>query len=154
MTRILDLSTESNWQLMYSVSIPATEIGTIRGKVSYAKITPIAPSVVFDKAVLGININTTIPVGKRWVYAGSLSRFTASSLGEIYIEDRKPLFLSRFNLVLSDNLLNNYQIEINIPEWFISCNLAVYQYEASDDISIVQQDLDIIKAAVVAGIHS
>ncbi|MEH2456379.1 hypothetical protein [Nostoc sp.] len=64
MTRNLDLSIESNWQLMYSVSIPATVIGTIGSKTYYAKITPIRPGVILDKAVLAIGINTAIPDGK------------------------------------------------------------------------------------------
>ncbi|MEH2456532.1 hypothetical protein [Nostoc sp.] len=148
MTRTLDLSTESNWQLVYSVSIPATTISTNGSKIYYAKITPIRPGVILDKPVLAIAISTTIPAGKRWVYAGSLSRFTTSSLGEIFIEDRKPLFLSRFNLVITDNLSNNYQLEINIPSWFISCNLSIYQYEGSDQ-TLIQQELDVIKAAVI-----
>ena len=150
MTRNLDLSTDSNWQLMYSVSVPATPIATLGTKTYYAKITPIRPGVILDKPVLGISVNTAVPVGKKWVYAGSLSRFANSFLGEIYVEDRKPLFLGRFNLVISDNLSGDYQLEINIPQWFVSCNLAVYQYEGVDS-SIVQQDLDIIKAAVASG---
>ncbi|AVH71589.1 hypothetical protein [Nostoc sp. 'Lobaria pulmonaria (5183) cyanobiont'] len=150
MTRNLDLSTESNWQLMYSVSIPATVIGTVGGKTYYAKITPIRPGIILDKAVLGIAINTTIPTGKRWSYAGSLSRFTDSSLGEIDIDKRKPLFLGRFNLAISDNLSNNYQLEIQVPKWFISCNLGIYQYEG-DSRTIIEQELDVIKSAVISG---
>ncbi|MEH1786355.1 MAG: hypothetical protein V7L23_12410 [Nostoc sp.] len=150
MTRILDLSTETNWQLMYSVSIPATVIATTASKTYYAKITPIRPGVILDKAVLGININTTVPTGKQWVYAGSVSRFTASPLGEVYIDDRKALFLGRFNLVISDILSNNYQVQINIPSWFSSCNLAIYQYEG-ENRTLIQQELDAIKAAVIPG---
>ncbi|MHC5720853.1 MAG: hypothetical protein ACYTX0_54750, partial [Nostoc sp.] len=81
MTRNLDLSTDSNWQLMYSVSVPATPIATLGTKTYYAKITPILPGVTFDKAVLGISLNTAIPAGKQWIYAGSLYRFASSSLG-------------------------------------------------------------------------
>lgn len=141
MTRNLDLSTASNWQLMYSVSIPAVVLATIKGKSYYAKITSIRPDVILDKPVLGIGVNTTIPAGKQWVYAGRLSRFASSSLGEIYIEDPKPLFLGRFNLAISDNLLNNYQVQINVPSWFISCNLAIYQYEG-DSRTIIEQKID------------
>ncbi|WP_334943355.1 hypothetical protein [Nostoc sp.] len=148
----MNLFTASNWQLMYSISIPAMIIETIGSKNYYTRITPIRPAIIFDKAVLAISINTLIPIGKQWVYAGSVSRFTNSSLGKIFIEDRKPLFLRRFNLVISDNLLTSYQIEINIPQWFISCNLAVYEYNAADDISIVQQDLNIIKGVLVSRI--
>ncbi|MEH1907439.1 hypothetical protein [Nostoc sp.] len=147
MTRNLDLLTQSNWALVYSVSIPATITATLAGKNYYAKITPILPGIILDKPILAITINTSVPTGKRWYYAGSLTRFATSFLGEIFIEERKPLFLGRFNLVISDNLSGNYQLEINMPQWFISCNLAVYQYEGVDS-SIVEQDLDIIKAAV------
>lgn len=148
MTRNLDLSAESNWQLMYSISIPATVTGNIGSKTYYAKITPIRPGIILDKAVLGIAINTTVPTGKQWFYAGSISRFTNSPLGEIYIDDRKPLFLGRFNLAISDDVSNNYQLQINVPKWFISCNLAIYQYEG-DDRTLIQQELDVIKAAVI-----
>ncbi|MEH1829537.1 MAG: hypothetical protein V7L22_30075 [Nostoc sp.] len=150
MTRSLDLSTESNWQLMYSVSIPVTPIATIGSKTYYAQITPIRPGVILDKPILGITINTSVPTGKQWSYAGSLSRFTNSPLGEIYIDERKPLFLGRFNLAISDNLSNNYQLQINIPKWFISCNLGIYQYEG-ESRTIEQQELDVIKAAVIPG---
>ncbi|MEH2242359.1 hypothetical protein [Nostoc sp.] len=141
MTRNLDLTNESNWQLMYSISIPATIIATIRSKIYYAKIAPIRPSVILDKPVLGIGINTTIPLGKQWSYAGRLSRFASSVLGEICIEDSKTLFLNRFNLVVSDSLSTDYQLEINVPKWFFSCNLAVYQYEG-DARTILEQKLD------------
>lgn len=141
MTRHLDLSIESNWQLVYSVSIPPVIIATIKDKNYYAKITPIRPSVILDKPVLGIGINTTIPSGKQWIYAGRVSSFASSSLGEIYIEDPKPLFLGRFNLISFDNLSNNYQLQISVPKWFISCNLAIYQYEG-DTRTILEQKID------------
>ena len=149
MTRNLDLSTESKWRLMHSVSIPPTVVATIGSKTHYAKITPIRPSIILDKAVLGIGVNTTVPAGKQWIYAGSLSRFTNSFLGEIYIEDRKPLFLGRFNLVITDNLSNNYQVQINIPSWFISCNLSIYQYEG-DERTTTEQQINDIKATGIS----
>ncbi|MHC5732740.1 MAG: hypothetical protein ACYTXY_53610, partial [Nostoc sp.] len=43
------------------------------------------PGVTFDKALLGISLNTVIPAGKQWIYAGSLYRFASSSLGKILI---------------------------------------------------------------------
>ena len=64
MTRNLDLSTASNWQLMYSVSIPPLVLGSIGSKNHYARITPILPGVIFDKPVLAISLNTPIPSGK------------------------------------------------------------------------------------------
>jgi hypothetical protein len=135
---------------MYSVSIPPTVLATNGIKSYYAKITPIRPSVILDKPILGISLNTAIPAGKRWTYAGNISRFASSSLGEIYIEERQPLFLGRFNLVISDNFSNNYQIEVNVPGWFISCSLLVYQYEG-DDKTAIQKELELIKSAVIPG---
>ncbi len=147
MPRKLDLLTQSNWTLVYSVSIPATITATLAGKNYYAKITPILPGIILDKPILAITINTAVPIGKQWYYAGSLTRFASSSFGEISIEERKTLFLDRFNLVISDNLSNDYQLQFNIPTWFVSCNLAVYQYEGNSN-TIIQQELDIIKSAV------
>ncbi|MEH2454485.1 hypothetical protein [Nostoc sp.] len=148
MTRNLDLSNESNWELVFSLSIPATILSTNGSKNYYAQITPITPDITLDKPILAISINTTIPPERKWYYAGNVSRFANSSLGAVYIEDRKPLFLGRFNLVITDNS-SNYQLEINLPKWFISCNLAIYQYEG-DTSTLSQKDLDIIKAAVVS----
>jgi|GEM_PF-2476333 len=145
MTRTLDLSTQTNWGLIYSVSIPATVISTNGNKTYYAKIAPIRPIAILNKPILGISVKTIIPTGKQWAYAGSILRFTNSALGDIFIEEIKHLLLNKFNLVISDNLTNSYQIEINVPQWFISCDLLVYQYIASDTVSSIQQDLKTIE---------
>ncbi|MEH2244597.1 hypothetical protein [Nostoc sp.] len=148
MTRNLDLSIGANWQLIYSISIPPTVLSTTRNKIDYARITPIYPGVILDKSILAITVGTTIPAGRLWFFAGTLLRFANSSFGKTYIEDPKPLFLNGFNLVVSDVLSNNYQLEVRVPKWFLSCNLSVYQYEG-DDRTLAEKDLDIIKSAVV-----
>ncbi|WP_335132392.1 hypothetical protein [Nostoc sp.] len=43
--------------------------------------------------------------------------------------------------MIFDNLSNNYQLQINIPKWFISCNLVIYQYEG-DSRTIIEQKID------------
>ncbi|MEH2031318.1 MAG: hypothetical protein V7K67_16915 [Nostoc sp.] len=149
MTRNLDLLTPTNWALAYSISISATITATLAGKNYYAKITPVLPSIIFDKSILAIGINTSVPAGKQWVYGGSIFRFTNSSFGKTFIGERKPLFLG-FNLAIFDDFSNDYQIQINIPGWFVSCNLGIYQYEG-DTRTVAEQDLAAIKAVIIPG---
>jgi hypothetical protein len=146
MTRNLDLVTASNWSLSYSNSVTATVIGQVNGNNVYAKITPIKPSIIFDSSIIAIGINTSVPAGKQWVYGGSIFRFTNSSFGKTFIGERRPLFLG-FNLAIFDDFSNDYQMQINIPSWFTSANIAVYQYEGNTQ-TVCEQDLAAIKAVV------
>jgi hypothetical protein len=146
MTRNLDLITASNWALAYSVSLNATLIGQQNGTNVYARITAITPSIIFDKTILAIGISTTIPAGKQWVYGGSFFRFTNSEFGNIFVGERKPLFIG-FNLAIFDDLSNNYQMQISVPRWFTSVNILIYQYEG-DTRTVSEQDLAAIKAVV------
>ncbi|MEH1790329.1 MAG: hypothetical protein V7L23_33390 [Nostoc sp.] len=95
---------------------------------------------------MAIGINTSVPAGKQWVYGGSIFRFTNSSFGKTFIGERKPLFLG-FNLAIFDDFSDDYQIQINIPGWFVSCNIGIYQYEG-DTRTVAEQDLAAIKAVV------
>ncbi|MDZ7970662.1 MAG: hypothetical protein RM368_38025 [Nostoc sp. DedSLP03] len=75
MSRNLQLGIESNWHLQYSDSFPAVSyLNDSAGKPIYQKITEINIPVVFDKPIIAVSVNTTIPVGKIWTYAGYLRR--------------------------------------------------------------------------------
>ena len=148
MSRNLQLSNAANWQLMTSISIPATPLSSNGTKTYYASITPIRPPIYFDKQILAVNIFTEVPAGKKWVYAGSLARFTDTSFGEMFFDKRYALFLGRFNLVITESLSNPYQVQIAVPPWFYLVNLSIYQYEG-DDRTLAEKDIDLIKAAVI-----
>ncbi|WP_051502861.1 hypothetical protein [[Scytonema hofmanni] UTEX B 1581] len=130
MTRNLQLGIESSWALQYSDSFPAvTYLNDSAGKPIYEKITEIIVPVVFDKPIIAVSVATTIPVGKIWKYAGYLSRSLTTGLGSSFTGERERLFLGKFNLIVFADLNINYFVSIQVPKWFISANISIYQYE-------------------------
>lgn len=149
MTRNLDLVTASNWSLSYTASVAATVIGQVNGNNVYAKITPIKPPIIIDSSIIAIAINTTIPTGKQWVYGGNFLRYANSEFGNMFIGEKKPLFIG-FNLGIFDDFFGDYQIQLSVPRWFTSANIAVYQYEGNTQ-TVSEQELAAIKAVVIPG---
>jgi hypothetical protein len=147
-TRNLQLGIESNWTLQYSDSFPAvTFLNDSAGKPIYEKITEISVPIVFDKPIIAVSLLTTIPVGKIWKYAGYLSRSLTTGLGSSFTGERERLFLGKFNLIVFDDLNINYFVSIQVPKWFISANIAIYQYEGADTTTL-EDDVQIIKEAI------
>ncbi|RCJ21561.1 hypothetical protein A6S26_24235 [Nostoc sp. ATCC 43529] len=148
MSRILQLGTESNWSLQYSNSFPAVSyLNDSAGKPIYQRITEINVPVVFDKPIIAISINTTIPVGKIWKYAGYLRRSLTTGLGATFVGEPKQLFLGKFNLIVFEDLNINYFLSIQVPKWFISATTAIYQYEGIDTTTL-QDDVNAIKTSL------
>ncbi|MBN3943008.1 hypothetical protein [Nostoc sp. NMS9] len=148
MTRILQLGIESNWHLQYSDSFPAVSyLNDSAGKPIYQRITEINIPVVFDKPIIAVSVNTTVPVGKVWKYAGYLRRSLTTGLGASFVGEPESLFLGKFNLVVFDDLNINYSLSIQVPKWFISANIAVYQYEGADTTTL-EDDVQAIKISL------
>nr|MDZ8016553.1 hypothetical protein [Nostoc sp. SerVER01] len=148
MSRILQLGIENNWSLQYSNSFPAVSyLNDSAGKPIYQRITEINVPVVFDKPIIAISINTTIPVGKIWKYAGYLRRSLTTGLGATFVGEPEQLFLGKFNLIILDDLNINYFVSIQVPKWFISANIAIYQYEGIDTTTL-QDDVNAIKTSL------
>lgn len=155
MTRNLQLGIEANWQLQYSASFPAVSfLNDANGNPIYEKILEIQVPTIFDKPIIAVSINTTVPVGKIWKYAGYLRRSLVAGIGSSFAGDPKNLFLSKFNLIVFDDLNIDYWLSIQVPKWFISANIAIYQYEGvdtttlEDNIIQIKSDVDSINAAL------
>lgn len=148
MSRNLQLGIESNWNLQYSDSFPAvTYLNNSAGKPIYQRITEINIPVIFDKPIVAVAISTTTPVGKIWKYAGYLRRSLITGLGASFAGEPESLFLGKFNLIIFDDLNINYFLSIQVPKWFISANVAIYQYEGTDR-STIEDDIQAIKLAL------
>ncbi len=150
MSRNLQLGIESNWVLQYSISIPAVSyLNDSSGSPIYEKITEIIVPVVFDKPIIAVSVNTAIPVGKIWKYAGYLRRSLTTGLGASFVGDPEQLFLGKFNLIILNDLSIDYFVSIQVPKWFISATIAIYQYEGidsttlEDDVQAIKTSLDI-----------
>ncbi|MBD2411884.1 hypothetical protein FACHB389_15690 [Nostoc calcicola FACHB-389] len=148
MSRILQLGIENNWSLQYSNSFPAVSyLNDSAGKPIYQRITEINVPVVFDKPITAISINTTIPVGKIWKYAGCLRRSLTTGLGATFVGEPEQLFLGKFNLIILDDLNIDYFVSIQVPKWFISATVAIYQYEGIDSTTL-EDDVQAIKTSL------
>jgi hypothetical protein len=148
MARNLQLGIESNWALQYSNSFPAVSyLNDSAGKPIYQQITEINIPVVFDKPLVAVSVNTTIPVGKVWKYAGYLRRSSTTGLGASFIGDRENLFLGKFNLIVFSDLNINYFLSLQVPKWFINANVAIYQYEGIDTTTL-EDDVNAIKTSL------
>ena len=148
MTRILQLGIESNWDLQYSNSFPAvTYLNDSAGKPIYQRITEINIPVVFDKQIIAVSVNTTVPVGKVWKYAGYLRRSLTTGLGSSFVGEPESLFLGKFNLIIFDDLNINYFLSLQVPKWFVNANVAIYQYEGIDTTTL-EDDVQAIKISL------
>ncbi|HYX19075.1 MAG TPA: hypothetical protein VE944_32935 [Nostoc sp.] len=150
MTRSLQLGIESNWSLQYSNSFPAVSfLNDASGNPIYQKINEIIVPVTFDKSIIAISVNTTVPVGRIWVYSGYLTRSLTTALGASFTGERRKIFLGKFNLIFFEDLNIDYLVSIKLPDWFISANIAIYQYEGIDTTTI-EDNIELIKIAVQA----
>lgn len=148
MNRILQLGIESNWNLQYSDSFPAVSyLNDSAGKPIYQRITEINIPTVFDKPIVAVSVNTVIPVGKIWKYAGYLRRSLTTGLGASFISEPENLFLGKFNLIIFNDLNINYLLSIQVPKWFISANIAIYQYQGIDSTTL-EDDVTAIKISL------
>ncbi|BAY60925.1 hypothetical protein NIES22_09860 [Calothrix brevissima NIES-22] len=148
MTRNLQLHLEDNWRLQYSSSFPAISLGTnSQGNPIYQPITEIIVPTIFDKSIIAVSITTTVPVSRIWKYAGYLSYSLTTGLGASFVGERQRLFLGKFNLLFFEDLNVNYFVSIQVPQWFINANVAIYQYEGIDRTTL-EDDIQAIKAAL------
>ncbi|RCJ34600.1 hypothetical protein A6769_21980 [Nostoc punctiforme NIES-2108] len=148
MSRNLQLGIESNWNLQYSDSFPAVSyLNDSAGKPIYQRITEINIPIVFDKPIIAVAVNTSVPIGKIWKYAGYLRRSLTIGLGASFLGEPESLFLGKFNLIIFDDLNLNYFLSIQVPKWFINANIAIYQYEGTDR-STIDDDIQAIKLAL------
>ena len=148
MTRNLQLGIESNWNLQYSNSFPAVSyLNDSAGKPIYQRITEINIPVVFDKPIIAVSVNTTVPVGKTWKYAGYLRRSLTTGLGASFVGEVENLFLGKFNLIVFNDLNINYFLSLQVPKWFINANVGIYQYEGIDTTTL-EDDVNAIKISL------
>jgi hypothetical protein len=146
MSKIFDFKNPLNFSLVYTNNLAATPIRENGVIVDYLPITEIIIPIIFNKPIVAINIKTSVPVGRIWQYAGKASRIFDFALGEGFSADeRKFLFLNRWNLVLFDRVLpNDYRVVYLPPRWFIDVNISVYQYDGVYEDTL-ENDVSTIK---------
>jgi hypothetical protein len=149
MSRILELQDSANFLLQYSNSIPAVVIEMIDGHDIYAKLTDVIIPVVFDRNIISVSITTTIPIGKIWRSAGSISKVVSTAIGDSFSGQPEYLKLGQRNLIQYDDNTANYTLIYSPPRWFRDVTIGIYQYEGNDT-SDVKIDLAKIESKIDA----
>lgn len=139
MTRILQLGNADNWEQIYSTSVAAV---TVTPKV-HAPIPEITVPLLLDNHILAVYITTEIPEGSNWNFAGFLNQkfelgLTVGGIPEADELSRRKLWLNRIKLIMFPQLTSNYAISFDVPKWFKSINLTVWQYTGVDYDSVEQ----------------
>jgi hypothetical protein len=149
MSRILELQNSANFSLQYSNSIPAVVIEMIDGKDIYAKLTDVIIPVIFDRSIISVAISTTVPIGKLWRGAGSISKVVPTGIGDSFSGSPKYLKLGQRNLVQYEDNTANYTLIYSPPRWFRDVTIGIYQYEGPDT-SAIEIDLTNIESKIDA----
>jgi hypothetical protein len=149
MSRILELGNPANFSLVYSNSIPPLCFTKDDGTEVCARLTKIIVPIVFDSQVISVAVNTSVPAGAVWEYAGSLSKIIVTGLGDSISEEKKPLFLGERNLICFQEVKADYKITILPPKWFKDISIGIYQYDGPD-VNTLDIDLARIESKIDA----
>jgi hypothetical protein len=157
MTRRLQLSNAANWEQIYNNSFTA---GILGNGSAYVPIPEVEIPVILESHVVAIHIDTAVPEGRSWNFAGFL--FQRYQLGLVLggipdadtITTRK-LSLGRIQLVVFPKIAPTYSLAVKFPKWFKSASITVWQYTGPDtessedlmnqliaDVARVEQKID------------
>jgi hypothetical protein len=139
MTRTLQLSNADNWQQVYHHSVAAVTINSD----THVPIAEITVPLLLDTHVLAVYVTTEVPEGRNWNFAGFLNQkfelgLTVGGTPEADELSRRKLWLNKIKLIIFPQLTSTYAISFDIPKWFKSVQLTVWEYVGSDYDSVDQ----------------
>lgn len=131
MTVQLQLNNE-NWEQIYNDTF---QVVSVSDKLFVPFQEIIIPTPI-NKHIIAVYINTEIPQGAKWNYAGhliqrlnlGLSVGTESSFDEF---SRRKLFLNRIKLIIFPKVSDTYTLSFELPEWFKTAKILIWQYLGS-----------------------
>lgn len=138
--RVVELSDSNNWQSIYSTNVNAVQVPMQDGKYLTDPIPEIVVPVLLDKFILAVSVDTDVPSGSIWRFAGYLNQKISTGLvigggQDATIIKGQPLFLDQINLVLFQKISTNYAVSIKVPRWFPRASITVWEYTGVDDTS-------------------
>lgn len=133
MGRSLQLSNTANWNLVYNFSTVAVQVTANK----WARIPDIVVPFQFDAHVLAVYVNTNVPEGKDWNFAGYLFQkfllgITVGGVPEADTLSVRTLSLDEVKLVIYPKITTTYSITIRVPKWFKDASIQVWEYTGPD----------------------
>jgi hypothetical protein len=152
----LQIDNPNSWNQVYDEARIAIQSP---GQTSYSPIPAFEVPYLFASHVVVVRCLCTIPVGKRWRFAGNLKyQFTAPITGvnsPPITAIEIPLKLNRTKLVKFPKVASNYQLTISDATWLTNLRVTIWEYlppvenytdnlifELGDDIERVEGKLD------------
>jgi hypothetical protein len=135
---ILQLGNTANWSQVFSSTVAAYQIGN--GK--YAPIPKIVIPTQLESPILAVYISCN-PNKPTWKFAGWLSQsvFTGLTIGGVTDAEnvqRRKIWLNKITLVRLEKLANSYSIDFEVPKWFESVSIQVWEYTGTVEDSTEQ----------------
>lgn len=132
MTVQLQLNNQ-NWEQIYNESFSVT---FVTDKI-FAPFQEISIPSVINKHIIAVYINTEIPEGAKWNFAGNLIQRIELGLsvgGSFNLDEfsRRKLFLNRIKLIVFPKITDTYSLSFELPKWFKSVKILIWQYLGSD----------------------
>ncbi len=151
MSLILQLGNASNWESVYFSTQFAYQINTVPPR--YAPIPKIVVPTQLESHILAVYVSCT-PLKSSWHFAGWLSQkiFTGLTVGgttDAESVQRRKIWLNKITLIRLEKLANSYSIAIEVPKWFQSVSIQVWEYigPVSDSTEVLIEGLktDIVR---------
>lgn len=130
MQPILQLANPSHWEAVYDETFTATEAPMGR----YYPIDPVVIPVLFSSPLLCLAASSAHakPTWRLGYWARQYVAAQGLSFGAIESFTNKA-FLNRFMLAQFRMIAPEYQLKIEIPWWFRSMSVAIWQYNGPID---------------------
>lgn len=152
-----ELNNSQNWSLAYQEYKEAVQATPEGG---YYPIPAFEIPITFSSKILIAKTVSTIPVGKRWKWAGNLRAFQSfpnaginSQKSEIAVYS---LFLNRSKLLVLPEIASGYELILADAYWLRNLQLTIYEFtgqlgdELSDLVQSVKGDVLRIESKIDA----
>jgi hypothetical protein len=128
MALILNLGNPDNWNQVYNTTVAALLIGNGR----YAPIPKIAVPIQLESPILAVYISCS-PNKPTWKFGAWLNQniFTGLTIGGLTDAEnvqRRKIWLNKISLARLDKLSENYAVSFDIPKWFESVSISLWEY--------------------------
>ncbi|MCF2146977.1 hypothetical protein IQ276_011050 [Desmonostoc muscorum LEGE 12446] len=138
--RVVELSNSDNWQSIYSTNINAVQVPMQNGSYLTNPIPEILVPIVLDKFILAVSVDTDVPSGSIWRFAGYINQKISTGLvigggQDATTVKGQPLFLDQINLILFNKISTSYGVSVKVPKWFTRAAVTVWEYTGTDDTS-------------------
>jgi hypothetical protein len=128
MSLILQLGSAANWEQVYFSTVNAFQINPER----YAPIPKIVIPTQLESHILAVYVSCT-PPKPSWYFAGWLNQkiFTGLTVGgtpDAENVQRRKIWLNKITLIRLEKLSDSYSITFDVPKWFQSVSIQVWEY--------------------------